>query len=108
MKQSYITFLLVLLMSLMGTKASAHDIEVANSDGKTIYYKWINNCTELAVSYRGSSYGDYYNEYTGYVAIPESVTYNGITYSVTSIVDSAFGDCTRLTSVTIPSSVTSI
>ena len=40
--------------------------------------------------------------------IPEEVTYNGITYSVTSIGKSAFYWCGNLTNITIPNSVTSI
>ena len=40
--------------------------------------------------------------------IPETVSYNGINYSVTSIRDWAFYDCIGLTSVNIPNSVTSI
>ena len=40
--------------------------------------------------------------------IPASVSYNGITYSVTSIGGSAFDDCDSLTSITIPESVTNI
>ena len=40
--------------------------------------------------------------------IPETVTYNGTTYSVTSIGDYAFRYCSSLSSITIPNSVTSI
>ena len=44
----------------------------------------------------------------GEIIIPSSVTYNSVSYSVTSIGDYAFRDCYGLTSVTIPNSVTSI
>jgi len=104
----HITFLLTMLMSMMGIEATAHDIEVANSDGVTIYYTWANNNTELSVSYRGDFSSSYLNGYTGSVVIPETVTYNGSIYSVTSIGDYAFYGCTGLTSVTIGNSVTSI
>lgn len=107
-KQSFITILLTLLLSMTGAKTFAHDIEVANDDGVTIYYIWINNNTELTVSYRGSSYSSYSNEYSGIVVIPESVKYNGNTYPVTSIGNDAFSNCNGLTSITIPNSVTSI
>ena len=40
--------------------------------------------------------------------IPETVTYQGTTYSVTSIGYSAFRDCSSLTSVSIPNSVSYI
>ena len=93
---------------MMGVDSFAHDIAVANADGVTIYYTYINNSTELQVSYRGSSYSYYSNEYTGNVNIPETVTYNNTTYSVTSIDYRAFYQCSGLTSVTIGNSVTSI
>ena len=74
MKQFNITFLLTVLMSMVGARASAHDIEVANADGVTIYYRWNSDKTELSVSCRGSFSGSYENEYSGNVVIPSSVT----------------------------------
>ena len=47
-------------------------------------------------------------DYLGDVIIPETVTYNGTTYSVTEIGGWAFYYCSGLTSITIPNSVTSI
>ena len=105
---SSLPLLLTLLLSMVGVKTYAHDIEVPNRDGVTIYYVWTNNNTELAVSYRGSSYYSYKDRYSGNVVIPKSVTYNGATYAVTSIGFEAFRSCSGLTSVTIPNSVTSI
>ena len=100
--------ILMLILTLLPMVASAHDIEAVNAQGKTIYYVWTNNKTELAVSCQGTSYTQYSNEYSGDVIIPESVYYNGETYSVTSIGNWAFYECTGLTSITIPNSVTSI
>ena len=93
-----------MLMSLVGVKASAYDIEVKNDDGVTIYYRYINNDTELAVTF----YNLTKKLYSGSVVIPEVVTYGGRTFSVTSIDNGAFDGCSGLTSVTIPSSVKSI
>ena len=97
-----------MLLSMMGVETFAHDIEVKNADNVTIYYNFINNSTELEVSYRGNYYDSYSNEYTGDIIIPSSVTYNGTTYPVTNIRYRAFSYCSGLTSATIPNSVTNI
>ena len=47
-------------------------------------------------------------KYSGEVIIPSSIEYYGVSYSVTTIGNRAFWDCSSLTSVTIPNSVTSI
>jgi hypothetical protein len=100
--------LLFFVMMLLPMMASAHDIEVQNGDGVTIYYNYSNNYTEFAVTFRGIKYDTYSYEYMGNIVIPEEVTYMNITRKVTSIIGGAFYKCSGLTSVTIPSSVTAI
>ncbi len=100
--------LLFLVLMMMPLVASAHDIEVKNADGVTIYYNYINDGTELEVTFRGEIYDTYSNEYTGNVVIPEEVTYMNKNHKVTSIGCNAFSYCFDLISVTIPNSVTSI
>ena len=46
--------------------------------------------------------------YSGDIVIPSTVTYEGTTYSVTSIVRETFKGCTSITSISLPESVTSI
>ena len=58
----------------------------------------------MAVTYATGSY----NSYSGTVDIPNTVTYNGTTYTVTAIGNNAFRDCSNLTGVTIPGTVESI
>ena len=79
------------ILCLLCTMASAHDFKV---DG--ICYN-ITTSYEVEVTYEGN---DYLNDYKGYVSIPKSVTYNGTTYSVTSIGDNAFYNCVKLEKVT--------
>ena len=80
---------LLFFSALLCTAASAHDFEI---DG--IYYN-ITSCTELTVgvTYRGNNYDSYSNENSGTVIIPEKVTYNSKEYSVTSIGNYAFCNC---------------
>ena len=73
-----------------------------------IWYNFDSSAKTATVTYQGSSYSSYSNEYTGDIVIPATVTYNDEEYSVTSIGNAAFYKCTGLTSVTIPNSVTSI
>ena len=102
------SIIFTLFVFLTGTTTYAHDIEVQNADGVTIYYNYINDGTELEVTYRGDNYELYNNEYFGAVIIPENVTFMDKTRKVTSIGFAAFSYCSALSSVNIPNSVTSI
>ena len=108
MKHIYYTYLFTILTSIFCANVSAHDIAVANSDGKTIYYNFNTDGDSLTVTYQGGYYYSNSDRYTGAIVIPETVTYSGKTYSVTSIGSYAFRGCSGLTSVTIGNSVTSI
>ena len=99
MKHNYLKHILLCLLSLTGISAFAFN---ACIDG--IYYNFSNG--EATVTYQYDY--PYVSDYSGNVVIPESVTYNGTTYSVTSIGGNAFNGCSGLTSVTIPNSVSSI
>ena len=88
-------YCIIVLMLLLGVQAHAYDFEING-----IYYSKDSSNTVYVTS--GS------NKYTGSVVIPSSVIYQGTSYSVASIGNSAFRDCPGLTSVTIPNSVTSI
>lgn len=95
---------LISLVCLTSIVTYAHDFEV---DG--IYYKITDPANkEVAVTYKGFSFYDSDNEYSGEVVIPVIVTKGGTTYAVTCIGEDAFVFCYNLTSVTIPNSVTSI
>ena len=106
MKQvKYFVFIVVLL--LCNFTINAHDF-VKNG----IYYELPDqidfaNLT-VSVTYMGGGYSDYTNEYRGHVEIPSTVTYRGTTYRVVHIGAYAFACCDALTSVVIPSTVTSI
>ena len=89
---------LLSLLSIVGVNASAYDFK---SGG--IYYNFNDGSSGSTVSVTS---GD--TKYTGDVNIPESVNYNGETYSVTSIGKGAFWYCSGMKSITIPNSVTSI
>ena len=88
--------LLILILTLLPLAASADAVEI---DG--IYYNLTTGSKVAEVTSNP-------NGYSGNVVIPESVIYNDVTYSVTSISGVAFGSCSGLTSVTIPNSVTTI
>ena len=90
--------LLLSLLALLGsTTLHAYDAYI---DG--IYYNLEASTSTATVTYNSSS------KYTGSITIPATVTNSGTTYSVKSVGYWAFGNCSDLTSITIPNSVTRI
>ena len=90
---------------IIAVASFAHDFEV---DG--IYYVITSSSSTpptVSVSFKGTEYYRY-KEYSGSVTIPATVTYSETIYSVTNIDRGAFYDCSGLTSITIPNSVTTI
>ena len=104
MKKQLLLFALMLLPLVV----SAHDIEVNNTDGVTIYYNYINGGTELEVTYKGDVWTSSSEKYQDNVVIPEEVSYMNNILKVTRIGLSAFAYSRELTSVKIPNSVTNI
>ena len=91
----------MLLLAALCTAATTLAYDFKSGD---LYYKITSGttvevtCQSLSTNYQGLTTA----------IIPSSVTYNGTTYSVTSIGYYAFRGCSSLTSLTIPNSVTSI
>lgn len=93
----------MLLLSSVLLTANAYDFMV---DG--LAYNVNGDSTSVTVTSTVPSPLDGGNYSVTTANIPSSVTYDGNTYSVTSIGYAAFYNCSGLTSITIPNSVTSI
>jgi hypothetical protein len=100
----------ILLLFVLIPDAAKADIFKVNK----IYYVikdgnecWVNQCksdynfntTPPSIDW------EYNNDLSGEVVIPETVTYDGVTYTVTGIETRAFLDITSITSIVLPSTV---
>jgi len=106
MKKLFAT--LVLLALCASVFAQNYNFSAVCESGQTLYYRIINNKNHEVTLTAPSSYWYGFDKPTGDLIIPESVEYMGITYSVVSIQDQAFRNCSELTSVEIPNSITHI
>lgn len=107
------TILLIIALFSTATNALAYDFVV---DG--IYYNY-NGGDEVTVTYKSKTghndgytyYYTYSNDNIGDVTIPETVTYNGNTYTITAIGQYAFSNYDGqyiITNISIPNTVTLI
>ena len=92
------TFSFAILFLTLPCQAQNYDFSAEAPSGQTLYYNIVNGGAQLA--HTGSGAGSL-------LIIPDTVTYNGIGYPVTSIGEYALA-YTSLSSVTIPNTVTSI
>ena len=104
--------LFVILIMGMGTTFAA-DFSAVCSTGQTLYYNITNPTLHyVELTYPGTDTNHPWNGYTrpvGNITLPSTVTYNGITYTVTKIGNHAFDLCDGLTgSLSIPNTVTVI
>ena len=93
MKKLFLFFSLLLGV----LSAWAYDVE---ADG--IFYDLDKENKTASVTYSSDCF------YEGAVVIPETISVDGTAYSVTSLGEDCFSDCSGLTSITIPNSVTSL
>ena len=112
LNQALQTILLALAFIGTTTTATAYSFKVdgiyynVNGDNATVTYM---NRNSYYNNY-GNIYYKYYNDNTGYVIIPETITLDGKTYTVTAIGDYAFchTDSEGISGISIPNTVTSI
>ena len=72
-----------------------------------LYYDLNMSTRTATVTYEKDGTGNYAS-LPANVKIPESVEYNGVTYSVTKVANKAFANCKSLESISIPSTVVQI
>ena len=113
MKKTLSFFAVFMLLGVFAPKVWAYDFSATAPNGQTLYYSILTDGTGVGVVWPNSSattasdtwYG--FTKPTGNLVIPSTVTYNGITYTV-KIIGTAFYQCTGLTQVIIPGTITDI
>ena len=107
--------LLLKLLALVACMSSALSATAYNfsavCNGVLMYFNITSSTNKtVEVTYKEDGYYNYHGTYAyeGAVTIPSTVYYNGSYYTVTAIGRYAFCQAGRLTSITIPNTVTSI
>lgn len=83
------------------------DIVQASTLINGLYYD-LNTSSRTATVTCETTGTDNYASLPASVKIPETVTYNGITFTVTKVADKAFANCTSLEEISIPGTVTEV
>ena len=104
MLSDFIRRWLAVLSLVFGVALGAYAERVKIDD---LYYE-LDTSTRTATLTCQNTTTSNYASLPASVTVPESVSYNGISFSVTTISDRAFANCTALESISIPATVTKI
>ena len=99
MKKFFLSYLLLLLPLW----ANADPVRIGD-----LLYELSSADRTAEVAYHGGNSIFVEDKYKGDIIIPETVKYDGVTYQVTKIGESAFYGCWDVTSITLPSSIKEI
>ena len=103
--------LLVICLTAAPKLAAAYDFSAVCSTGQTLYYNYGGGVNGVTVTYPGTSADSPWSGYTkptGTLIIPSTVVHDGVTYNVVAIGNDAFYNCSSITMLTIPNTVTQI
>lgn len=111
---------LLIAFLLIASYAWAYDGFVVIDSGDTLYFN-IREDSTASITFpnyyshididAGIYFDTYYYQHTmpsGHVTIPDSVTYQGLRYSVSTIGQNAFYGCQQITSITVPNTIVRI
>ena len=99
-----------LFMLVLTASTFAYDFSAVSESGQTLYYNYLND-HEVEVTPPNNANGGCwlgYTKPTGNLIIPSTVEYEGVSYTVTSIGNRAFMECSDISDVEIPNTVVSI
>ena len=107
-KQKILLYAILLVAMALPQSIFAYDFSAVAPTGQTLYYDILSSTTVSVACPNTNGLWSGFVQPSGTLTIPSSVTYGGTTYAVTEIGLLAFGGCSSLTSVTIPTSVVTI
>ncbi len=102
--------ILLVLFSMFAIRgfSDTYDFFAVCESGQTLYYRILSSHEVIVVAPGSSPTWGGFERPTGDLIIPETVEYEGDTYTVVSIGANAFDECQELTSVQLPNTIQSI
>lgn len=106
MKKRLLFWVVMTMAVAVPQSVKAYDFSAVSPSGHTLYYNIVNGEAQVTSENPLPALGSRaYSNLPGNVVVPDSVTYNGITYPVTSLGSKAFMYCTDLNRLTLPATL---